>query len=422
MRKRLPHTAITGGLIFLFLVLEIIHGAAAAPAPATQRQFNGFYELGARDTSELFEKSDLDYFYRKIYLRFDDKISPQISWALAYQTVNKDYDKSISDDNYYHRYQTFWEFLKKYPGAYFKIDLDAEFKEQIFDEGSNDNQRTKIELGLAYHKEEDYFGRWKIGLAKNKYPENPDKSEFSTRQKIEAGKYFFEGKLRLEAAYRKEDIDRNAGTDRSQSEKKFGLIYRAKTDWLDTFRLTHSQGQRNTREDEDDDFAIDYNFADWGISSKHKIQPRITVTFKYENVFRDYLIETGYNNYGYATGANFKYEPIFQKLYYNLDFGYRARNYPSDLTRTNTKNSVVLKMVYSFPPGWRVAVEAGADFYRYRENGSADRNVWSIKPSIEKEISAGLKITLDYKFRFKDYLAGNDALQNTVRAELDWGF
>lgn len=419
--RPLPQAVVIVCLLFTFLLLAAFR-AVAAPAEAARRQFNGFFEAGSRDTSELFEESDLDYSYNKFYLRWDDRIAPEISWAATYQTVGKNYDQQKTLDNYYRRWQTFWELLKEFQDAYFKIDLDGEFKEQIFSQSAGDNQRTKLELGLAYNKEQDYFGRWRIGAVSYKYPENPDKSESGIRQKIEAGKYFFEGKLRLEAAYQKEDLDRTTASDRSQSVKKLGLIYRSKTDWLDTFRLAFSQGQRNTREDEDDDFLIDYNFAEWAISSKHEILPKITTTFKYENETRDYLIETRYNNYGYTAEVNFKYEPIFQKLYYNFDFGWRARNYPVDLSSTNTKRFVVLKGVWCFEPSFRAALEAELDFYRYRENGNSNRNVWNIKPSVEKEISPGLKMTLDYKWCFKDYSARDDTALQSVRAGVKWEF
>lgn len=50
------------------------------------------------------------------------------------------------------------------------------------------------------------------------------------------------------------------------------------------------------------------------------------------------------------------------------------------------------------------------------------RNVWKLKPSAAKELAPGLKATLDYEWRFKDYLAGNDGFQNIVRVGVEGGF
>lgn len=389
---------------------------------AADRQITAFYEQGQRDTDDQYEESDLDYFYSKKYIRFDDQLTDQISGSLAYRTVDKTYDQRPSSSNYYNQFQTFWEYLNKWAGASLKIDLDGEYKDQVFNQSTADDKRSRAELGLAYTRDDDYYGRLRLGITRNDHPENTDQSDTRIKGKIEAGKYLFADALRLDAAWQREDIRQDIGGGKSQNQGKLGLTWKAKMNFLDTFRLVYGRGQRSSQDDEDDDLYVDYNYNEWNLASEHEILPKLTAVLKYQNEERNYLVDTQYNSRGWTAEADLKYEPIFGKHYYKLDLGYRNRDYTVDPTRANKKLYVIAKAVYSFEPGWRLELEAGGDFYRYPDNASDSRNVWKVKPSVAKELMDGLTATITYEWRFKDYLANNDVYQNVVRVGVEAGW
>lgn len=389
---------------------------------AENRSLSGLLELGSQTHHESFESSNLDYSFYKKQFRFNDQLTPEISWKLAYQDGHKNYDRLHSLDNNCQRYQAGWDFLKKIKGGYFKIDCDAEYRVQTFDTGTQDNQRTKIGVGFAYNRTEDFFITWALGLTNNHHTKNSDHSESGIRNQIELGSYFFDNALRLEASHQNEDFDRIVGSDRTQSEKRLGLVYRVKTELLDTLRLSHAHGVRNTRDDDDDDFIMDYNFNRWRVSTSHKLWPKTSMDLNYENEIRDYDSEQRYSSFGDGMAVKIKYEPEYHKIYYVVGLGYRDRVYPMASAETHTKRYVTVKAVWGPPHDWRVILAGGVDWYRYRENSHDDRDVWGITPSLEKELFDGITMIWDYQCRLKSYLIRNQVQQNMLRVQFEYKF
>lgn len=155
---------------------------------------------------------------------------------------------------------------------------------------------------------------------------------------------------------------------------------------------------------------------------QNHILPKTSVVFNYENEVRDYASEQRYSSFGDGMAAKIKYEPEYHKIYYVLTLGYRDRAYPMASNETHTKRYMTVKVVWGALREWRVAFEGGIDGYRYRENSHDDRDVWAIRPSLEKEFFDGFSMMVDYKYHLKSYLIRNQAIQNMVRVQFEYDF
>lgn len=411
--------------LFCFIVL-ILFGLDPLKSLADTFTVTTFTETGEKSTADIFEEEDddSDFSYNKYYSKvsyYDDNLK----YFLSYLSTDRDYTNRDDLDNRTDTVQTDWSYLlKKTKEELLWLNVDLKNRERRYaNSKSSDYDQFDSTLELAFKEKGVRSLSVSTGTKNYQYLEAQDKDQLNKFGKIEVTKFLVPETLEALVSYRIEESNRaQAGKDTLKDISMGGFDYKIPIPYIRLIRFRIENGERDTKDEEERDEDLDYSYQRWYVTTQGVLSSRFSSTLKYQHWSKDYLTEDLDHRAFYIT-SNSRYDLINKdamRLYLNLELEHKETTYTINDLLSYDKNSLEARATYSKRDSWKHSIGIRAEYYDYPQDPSSNRDTYHAKVSIGKEFNRGdSKLSLDIKYKLKDFDATADTEQDSIRLTLE---
>ena len=379
------------------------------PSSADKPILSGYTELGRKSTTTVFEEEDKgnDFSFKRYQLKVSQQPWEHLSYNLTFYSYVKDYREEEKEDlnNYSREVINNWSYFPDKKKALKEVNLKLTYKVKRYDnDKSREYNQAKTEIRATYEPRL-WFLSGLFGLDNYHYLSERDKDQLKIWGKIVAKRRLLKKRLTLDSSFRLQKIDKKKGEDQTRRVTGGGLNYNSSYPYFSNLRVWLEKGKGNTKEEVERDDDYDYNYTRGYIKTKHKLWPKLTASLKYQYQKKDYQ-EFDYDYRGYYTFSDWKYNLINKgkkRAGLGLKLMYEKMDFSQMSPSTYRKSSLEIKGDYKEKGSWGCSLEilGSKDKYPYEE--IKDKNTYKINLSLDKELSSLHLISLDYKFKLKDY-------------------
>lgn len=429
-------------LLFLVFSLFLI---SLSLAQADDFTLSGYTEIGKRSTADDYEEEDTDdeYNYQNYHLRLKQDISDRLSYNISSFIYDKNYKSQDSLDNLARIFKINWSYTpprlrrgdsqSRKTEESVKIDLKLQYKEKRYkNTPTSEYDQIRFEPQIRF-KEELYALNFAYGVNNYEYLAPGQKDELRFFGKLGAERYFMEKKMTLTADYKIDQAEQHkADRKKTKHEVLGGADYvfdpsgslRTGLPWLYKITARAGWGERDTKEDEERDVELDYEYWRYYVKSEHRISERLETSLKYQYFKKDYINST-LDNRGFYLENSWDcevFEDEKQKLDLGFDFEHKALNYPLRAGNDYEREAISIRAGYQQKKGWKANAALEANFYNF-DNSDSDKKRLYAKFGLEKLFFAGdVTLGVDFKYRYTDYKQGDDKKDEAVRTEFKYKF
>ncbi|MBI2447905.1 MAG: hypothetical protein HYV48_05200 [Candidatus Omnitrophica bacterium] len=417
----------TGIFLFYFNIL-FISCLASARCLADTLITTAFIETGSKSTADIFdeEDDDSDFSYDKYYSKIDYK-DERLRCLLSYLSSDKDYINKDTLDNRTDTIHTDWSYLfKETKEDTVKLNIDLKYRERRYANSKTNNyDQFNPMLELAFKEKDIWSLAMSTGLSDYHYPEAQDKDQLKRIGKIEVTGFIVPGTLETIASYRREESDRiQAGKDTLKDISILGFDYKVPIPYIRLIRFRIENGERDTKDEEERDEDLDYSYQRWYVTTQGVFSSRFSSTLKYQHWSKDYLTQDLDHRAFYIT-SNSRYDLINKdamRIYLNLELEHKETDYTINDLLSYDKDSLETRATYKMD-SWKHSLGVRTDHYDYPQDPSNNRDTYHVKVSIEKGFNRGdSRLSLDLKYKLKDFDADSDTEQDSIRLTFEQRF
>lgn len=402
---------------------------AGASAKAEDFVFSGYGEVGRRSQAEDFaeEDTDEDYSYQNYHLKLEQRISQPLNYDVSSFVYRKDYKARDSLDNVSRIFKAglFYN-LKKLEEEWIRLDVKLKNRQRRY-KNSPASEYDEIGLvpGLIFEEKDNYRIDFNLGVDNFDYLAEGEKDQFKTLAGLGAQKHFLEKRLALLSSYKVERLEQEkANREKTKQEIGTGFDYQFKLPWIYRLVSRLDWGQRDTKDEEDRDEDMDFEYWQYYAKSEHRISPKLKTHLKYQYFAKDY-ISADLDHRGFYLQNSWDYELLDdqrQRLW--LDFAIEHKEVKYNLKPANDyqKQTLEVKISYKKKKDWQASVGLEENFYDFSAEDN-DKNRSYFKLSAEKLFQGGdLALSADFKYRYTDYAQKEDQGEAGLRLGFKYRF
>ena len=278
---------------------------------------------------------------------------------------------------------------------------------------------------LTFEEKDNYRIDLALGVDNFDYLSEGEKDQVKTSAGLGGQKHFLEKKLILVSSYKIERLNQEkANRKKTKQEVEGGFDYEFELPWIYQLVSRLSWGQRDTKDEEERDEDIDFEYWQYYVKSEHRINPKLKTHLKYQYFAKDY-ISADLDHRGFYLQNALDYEVLDsqrQRLW--LDFSVTHKEVEYNLKPDNDYQKVSLqaKISYKRKKNWQASVGLEENFYDFSAPDN-DKNRTYLKLSAEKLFQAGdLILSVDFKYRFTNYAQKEDQQEEALRLGFKYRF
>src|SRR3989339_270213 len=391
--------------------------------------FSGYSEAGRRSQAEDFaeEDTDEDYGYQNYHLKFEQRISKRLNYDVSSFVYRKDYKDRDSLDNISRIFKAGLAYdLKRLGDERIKFDFKLKSRQKRY---KNNPAGEYDEVGampaLTFEEKDNYRIDLALGVDNFDYLAEGEKDQFKTSAGLGGQKHFLEKKLILVSSYKIERLNQEkANRKKTKQEVEGGFDYEFELPWIYQLVSRLSWGQRDTKDEEERDEDIDFEYWQYYVKSEHKINPKLKTHLKYQYFAKDY-ISADLDHRGFYLQNALDYEILdsqTQRLWLDFSAAHKEVEYNLKPDNDYQKESLQAKISYKRKKNWQASIGLEENFYDFSAKDN-DKNRTYLKLSAEKLFQAGdLILSIDFKYRFTNYVKKEDQQEEALRLGFKYRF
>lgn len=442
----------------------------SASVKAEDFVFSGYSEAGRRSQAEDFveEDTDEDYSYQNYHLKFEraplqvhakgravassdllvtgqrvsQRLTPLetlkrlenktrslsgLSYDVSSFVYHKDYKTRDSLDNISRIFKAGLAYdLKRFEQELIRFDFKLKVRQKRY---QNNPASEYDEIGaapaLTFEEKDNYRVDLTLGVDNFNYLAEGEKDQFKTLAGMGTKKHFLEKRLTMVSSYKIEQLEqKKANHKKTKQEAGGGFDYEFGLPWIHKHVSRLSWGQRDTKDEEERDEDIDFEYWQYYLKSEHRINPKLKTHLKYQYFAKDY-INTDLDHWGFYIRNALDYELLDdqrQRLW--LDFAVEHKEVKYNLKPGNDyqKETLEAKISYKRKKNWHSSIGLEDNFYDFSAKDN-DKNRSYLKLSAEKLFQGGdLALSADFKYRFTDYAQKEDQEEGALRLGFKYRF
>ena len=400
-----------------------------ASAKAEDFVFSGYSEAGRRSQAEDFaeEDTDEDYGYQNYHLKFEQRISKRLNYDVSSFVYRKDYKTRDSLDNISRIFKAGLAYdLKRLGDERIKFDFKLKSRQKRY---KNNPAGEYDEVGampaLTFEEKDNYRIDLALGVDNFDYLSEGEKDQVKTSAGLGGQKHFLEKKLILVSSYKVERLNQEkANRKKTKQEVEGGFDYEFELPWIYQLVSRLSWGQRDTKDEEERDEDIDFEYWQYYVKSEHKINPKLKTHLKYQYFAKDY-ISADLDHRGFYLQNALDYEVLDsqrQRLWLDFSIAHKEVEYNLKPDNDYQKVSLQAKVSYKRKKNWQASLGLEENFYDFSAQDD-DKNRSYLKLSAEKLFQAGdLILSVDFKYRFTNYAQKEDQQEEALRLGFKYRF
>lgn len=403
--------------------------AESASAKKDDFSLSGYAESGGRSTAEDYEEEDTDddYAYRSYHLKLRQKVSDRLSYDIGSFIYGRDYKSKDSLDNISGIFKTNWSYnIDRLKDEALELGIKVNYKEKRY-ENTPRNEYDEIRFApmLTFKKKNVYSVDLILGIDNYDYLEAGEKDQLKISGRIAAVRYFRDKKLKLISSYRIEQSERETtGRERTKHEVLAGLDYVFDIPLIYKVTARAGWGKRDTKEDEERDDDLDYEYCRLYGGTEHKIGPELITNIKYQYLRKDY-IHADLDSRGFYIQNSWDYEALdntSRRIWFHLELEHKDVSYSLRSGNDYRKETAGVDVNYRRKKEWKASAGFEGNFYDFSDSAK-DKKRYFARIGFERLFFAGdLALRLDLKYKYTDYKQKNDREDEAVRAGFEYKF
>src|SRR3989338_6101918 len=390
---------------------------------------SGYSEAGRRSQAEDFaeEDTDEDYGYQNYHLKFKKRISKRLNYDVSSFVYRKDYKTRDSLDNISRIFKAGLAYdLKRLRDERIKFDFKLKSRQKRY---KNNPAGEYDEVGampaLTFEEKDNYRIDLALGVDNFDYLSEGEKDQVKTSSGLGGQKHFLEKKLILVSSYKIERLNQEkANRKKTKQEVEGGFDYEFELPWIYQLVSRLSWGQRDTKDEEERDEDIDFEYWQYYVKSEHRINPKLKTHLKYQYFAKDY-ISSDLDHRGFYLQNALDCEVLDsqrQRLWLDFSVAHKEVEYNLKPDNDYQKESLQAKISYKRKKNWQASVGLEENFYDFSAEDN-DKNRTYLKLSAEKLFQAGdLILSVDFKYRFTNYAQKEDQQEEALRLGFKYRF
>lgn len=401
----------------------------SASAKAGDFVFSGYGEAGRRSQAEDFAEEDTDegYSYQNYHLKIEQKVSSRLNYDAGSFVYRKDYKDRDSLDNVSRIFKAGLSYdIKKLENERIGLDLKLKSRQKRY---KNSPGSEYDEIGaspaLTLEQKDNYRIDLTLGVDSFDYLSEGEKDQLKTSAGLGAQKHFLEERLALLSSYKVERLEQEkANREKTKHEAGGGFDYELDLPWIQRLASGLNWGQKDTKDEEDRDEDMDFEYWQYYAQSEHRINPKLKTRLKYQYFAKDY-IAADLDHRGFYFRNVLDYELLDdprQRLW--LDFAVEHKEVKYNLKPANDyqKQTLYAKISYKKKKNWQASAGIEENFYNFSA-GDNDKNRTNLKLSAEKLFQGGdLALSMDFKYRYTDHTRKEDKEEEALRLGFKYRF
>ena len=401
----------------------------SASAKAEDFVFSGYSEAGRRSQAEDFaeEDTDEDYGYQNYHLKFEQRASERLSYDVSSFVYRKDYKARNSLDNISRIFKAGLAYdLKRFEQELIRFDFKLKSRQRRYKNSpASEYDEISAAPALTFEEKDNYRVDLTLGVDNFDYLAEGEKDQFKTSAGLGGRKHFLEKRLTLISSYRIERLDQEkANRKKTKQEVDGGFDYEFELPWIYQLVSRLSWGQRDTKDEEERDEDMDFEYWQYYVKSEHKINPKLKTHLKYQYFAKDY-ISADLDHRGFYFQNALDYEVLdSQRQRFWLDFSIAYKEVEYNLKPDNDYQKVSLqaKVSYKRKKNWQASLGLEDNFYDFSAQDN-DKKRSYLKLSAEKLFQGGdLILSVDFKYRFTNYAKKEDQQEEALRLGFKYRF
>ena len=391
--------------------------------------FSGYGEAGRRSQAEDFaeEDTDEDYSYQNYHLKLEQRISERLNYDVSSFVYRKDYKARDSLDNVSRIFKAGLAYdLKRFEQELIRFDFKLKSRQRRY-KNSPASEYDEIGLvpGLIFEEKDNYRIDVTLGVDNFDYLAEGEKDQFKTLAGLGGRKHFLEERLILISSYKIERQNQEkANRKKTKQEVEGGFDYEFELPWIYQLASRLSWGQRDTKDEEDRDEDIDFEFWQFYAQSEHRINPKLKTRLKYQYFAKDY-INADIDHWGFYLQNNWDYEVLDnqrQRLWLAFSAEHKELKYNLKPGNDYQKETLEAKISYKRKKNWQSSMGWEENLYYFSAKNN-DKNRSYLKLSAEKLFQGGdLVLSVDFKYRYTDYAQKEDNQEEAIRLGFKYRF
>ena len=400
-----------------------------ASAKAEDFVFSGYSEAGRRSQAEDFaeEDTDEDYGYQNYHLKLERRVSDRLNYDVSSFVYRKDYKDRDSLDNISRIFKAGLSYdLRRFGDERIRFDFNLKSRQKRYKNSpASEYDEIGAAPGLTFEEKDNYRIDFNLGVDSFDYLAEGEKDQFKTSAGMDVQKHFLEERLTLLSSYKVEQLEQEkANREKTKQEAGGGFDYKFDLPWVQKLTSRLSWGQRDTKDEEDRDEDMDFEYWQYYAKSEHRISPKLKTGLKYQYFVKDY-IAVDLDHRGFYLQNSLDYELLdSQKQRVWLDFAAEHKELKYNLKPANNyqKETLELKISYKKKKNWQASAGLEENFYDFSAK-SNDKNRTYLKLSAEKLFQEGdFALTVDFKYRYTDYAQKEDNQEEALRLGFKYRF
>ena len=391
--------------------------------------FSGYSEAGRRSQAEDFaeEDTDEDYGYQNYHLKFEQRISKRLNYDVSSFVYRKDYKTRDSLDNISRIFKAGLAYdLKRLGDERIKFDFKLKSRQKRY---KNNPAGEYDEVGampaLTFEEKDNYRIDLALGVDNFDYLSEGEKDQVKTSAGLGGQKHFLEKKLILVSSYKIERLNQEkANRKKTKQEVEGGFDYEFELPWIYQLVSRLSWGQRDTKDEEERDEDIDFEYWQYYVKSEHRINPKLKTHLKYQYFAKDY-ISADLDHRGFYLQNALDYEVLDsqrQRLWLDFSVAHKEVEYNLKPDNDYQKESLQATISYKRKKNWQASLGLEENFYDFSAEDN-DKNRSYLKLSAEKLFQGGdLILSADFKYRFTNYAQKEDQQEEALRLGFKYRF
>jgi len=400
-----------------------------ASAKAEDFVFSGYSEVGRSSQAEDFAEEDTDegYSYQNYHLKLKRGASDGLSYDVASFVYRKDYKDRDSLDNISRIFKAGLAYdLKRIEEELVRFDFKLKSRQKRY---KNSPASEYDEIGAApaftFEEKDNYRIDFNLGVDSFDYLAEGEKDQLKTSAGLGGQKHFLEKRLILVSSYKIERLDQEkANRKKTKQEVEGGFDYEFELPWIYQLVSRLSWGQRDTKDEEERDEDIDFEYWQYYVKSEHRINPKLKTHLKYQYFAKDY-ISADLDHRGFYLQNALDYEVLDsqrQRLWLDFSIAHKEVEYNLKPDNDYQKVSLQAKVSYKRKKNWQASLGLEENFYDFSSQDD-DKNRSYLKLSAEKLFQGGdLILSVDFKYRFTNYAQKEDQQEEALRLGFKYRF
>jgi hypothetical protein len=406
-------------IIFLFVFLSSINICAK------DYFLIGYIDAGKQYSFEDYKDLLLDdeYKYTNYNLKFEQKISPSFNYYVSSLFYSRNY---ISKNIYDNKGSVITTSLSFDKNKFYKMAFDVKYKEKsVVNNSKNNYKQIKLDTRISRDVENQYSLKFTGGINNFDYVNISSGNIFNVLAKVDANKYFKGEDITLGGMYKIESADKKFADRKQVKQEVKGLFdYKLRKDYFYQFTSKFEYGRRDTKDDDEIDYDIDYTFKTYSLKTYHKINDDIKTNVKYENIKEDY-INSELSCRRFLIGNTWSYDILnsdIKRIWMNISGEYRQKKYIKAIKNNYNTKQFACDANYKSRDNYKLYLSAEDNIYKH-EDISKNKNIYNFIAGIEKYLlNKDLTLCFEYKYKYIDYELKNNVGQNGSKISFDWKF